>query len=228
MSKPRFGPSINRALPAILLWLVFGVVANITVAWTCVFLPRWHFRYAPEWARWPSTAPSDWPYPSTCHRADWWCGAETIASLDSLDFWRPDVLAGNGPRFSPRPFGPPPAADQRSMDLTRLGFPFHALEHLSLKLGSPPYQPDLRWGLELPWNRGAIGVGPILPLRPLWPGFALNTISYAALAWGVWQVPLAMRRRRRRARGQCVRCGYALAGLPTGSPCPECGPSAAK
>ena len=67
------------------------------------------------------------------------------------------------------------------------------------------------------------GVGT--PLRPLWPGFALNTIFYAALAWGVWQVPLAIRRRQRRARGECVRCGYALARLPAGSPCPECGTS---
>ena len=64
-----------------------------------------------------------------------------------------------------------------------------------------------------------------LPCMPIWPGFALNTIFYAALAWGAWQVPLAIRRRRRRARGQCVRCGHALAGLPAGSPCPECGTS---
>ncbi|HMN40086.1 MAG TPA: hypothetical protein PKE29_04520 [Phycisphaerales bacterium] len=66
-------------------------------------------------------------------------------------------------------------------------------------------------------------------MRPLWPGFALNTIFYAAVAWGLWrggwQIPLAIRRRRRRAKGLCIRCGYDRSGLPASppSPCPECG-----
>jgi hypothetical protein len=62
-----------------------------------------------------------------------------------------------------------------------------------------------------------------LPLFPLWPGFALNTIFYAALAWILWQIPLALRRHRRRRAGRCTRCNYDLKGLPPGSPCPECG-----
>jgi hypothetical protein len=64
-----------------------------------------------------------------------------------------------------------------------------------------------------------------LPFRPIWTGFALNTLFYAAIAWGLWQVPLAIRRRRRRRLNRCVKCGYDRAGLAGDAACPECGAS---
>ncbi len=69
-----------------------------------------------------------------------------------------------------------------------------------------------------------------LPLFPVWPGFALNTLFYAALAWMLWQLPLALRRRRRRSKGLCVRCGYDRKGIGEEVVCPECGgiPGAAR
>jgi hypothetical protein len=69
---------------------------------------------------------------------------------------------------------------------------------------------DKQRGLRLPWF-------------PLWPGFALNTLFYAGLAWGLWQVPLAIRRRRRRRMNRCVKCGYDRAGIAADAKCPECG-----
>ena len=62
----------------------------------------------------------------------------------------------------------------------------------------------------------------ILPLRPIWPGFAINTIFYAAILWLPIRSPFALRRHLRRKRGLCVGCGYDLRGdLARG--CPECG-----
>jgi hypothetical protein len=66
-----------------------------------------------------------------------------------------------------------------------------------------------------------------LPLRPLWPGFAINTIFYAAVLWIVFAAPGVIKRLRRRRRGQCIHCGYDLRGQ-SGSGngaqrCPECG-----
>jgi hypothetical protein len=62
-----------------------------------------------------------------------------------------------------------------------------------------------------------------LPAIPVWPGFALNTAFYAGVAWGLRQVARAIRRRRRRRKGLCVKCGYDRAGIVSTAPCPECG-----
>lgn len=59
-----------------------------------------------------------------------------------------------------------------------------------------------------------------VPVSIRWQGAAVNSAVFAlplALAWaGCWR----WRRRRRSRRGECLRCGYAAAGLVR---CPECG-----
>ena len=67
--------------------------------------------------------------------------------------------------------------------------------------------------------KGLFG-GRVLPLHPLWPGFALNTIFYAAIAWMLFAMPFTIRRRRRIKRGECVRCAYPVGTSPA---CTECG-----
>ena len=60
------------------------------------------------------------------------------------------------------------------------------------------------------------------PLRPLWPGFAINTFFYAAIVWVLWSSPFTARRLIRRKRGRCLKCGYDLRGAEH-EVCPECG-----
>jgi hypothetical protein len=83
-------------------------------------------------------------------------------------------------------------------------------------------------GLELA-RKGPARTEPTLralPLWPLFPGFALDTAFYAAIALALWSAPPAIRRRVRLARGHCPACGYDLKGAPSkgGATCPECGP----
>jgi hypothetical protein len=72
----------------------------------------------------------------------------------------------------------------------------------------------------------------------LWPGFAINTIFYAAILWLPFAALGRFRRRRRIKRGLCPKCAYDLRGNPhpgaLPSPaegqgmlrCPECGTAA--
>ncbi|MCI0364362.1 MAG: hypothetical protein L0219_10795 [Phycisphaerales bacterium] len=65
---------------------------------------------------------------------------------------------------------------------------------------------------------------PTLPsyadCRPLWPGFAINAIFYAAILWLLFAAPGSVRRRRRIKRGLCPACAYPVGENAT---CTECG-----
>ena len=75
--------------------------------------------------------------------------------------------------------------------------------------------PEREWWLvEVPVIR--VGV----PLLPLWPGFAINTVFYAAILWMLFASPFAMRRHRRIKRGLCPACAYPVG---TSDKCSECG-----
>ena len=59
-------------------------------------------------------------------------------------------------------------------------------------------------------------------VRPIWPGFAINTVVYAIILWLLICGPFIVRRDYRVWRGRCPECGYDLRGdLAAG--CPECG-----
>ncbi len=62
----------------------------------------------------------------------------------------------------------------------------------------------------------------VVPLRPLWPGFAVNSLFYAAILWLPIRGPFALRRHIRRKRGLCVACGYDIRGTAQ-MICSECG-----
>ena len=64
-----------------------------------------------------------------------------------------------------------------------------------------------------------------LPIKPIWFGFAVNTIFYAVMVWLLALGPFAARRVIRSKRGCCIRCGYDLRGSSGGGGevCPECG-----
>jgi hypothetical protein len=58
------------------------------------------------------------------------------------------------------------------------------------------------------------------PYRPIWPGFAINTIFYAAVLWVMFFAPGKVKRTIRRRRGLCPTCAYPVGSSPV---CTECG-----
>jgi hypothetical protein len=69
-----------------------------------------------------------------------------------------------------------------------------------------------------------LGEREYLPIQPIWPGFAINTIFYAAMLWLLWVAPGKIRRFIRIRGHRCPACGYQIApGGGIGPVCSECG-----
>jgi hypothetical protein len=60
----------------------------------------------------------------------------------------------------------------------------------------------------------------VLPIGIIWPGFAVNTLFYAAILWLLLAATLELRRCLRIKRGLCPACAYPVGASPV---CTECG-----
>ena len=110
----------------------------------------------------------------------------------------------------------------RLMLNSRIGW---AREHAAGRIAIPRTSPIV---LTLTvCNRGSavltyrgLGSVPFDPTRVPLPNFS---IPFWLLIGAFSGLALLLRRQPRRERGLCPKCDYDLAGLPPGTPCPECG-----
>lgn len=140
----------------------------------------------------------------------------------------------------------PPRGTHERLMWYRIGWPLPTVElaaYNGLFYDSPTHRVEtitpgasVGGGVQvLPWPRGPVYHTPQLyprrdlserraiPLRPIWPGFLLNSAAFASLLFLVLRAPRAVRRAIRRRRGRCGACGYDRAGLAPHAACPECG-----
>jgi hypothetical protein len=96
--------------------------------------------------------------------------------------------------------------------------------HASTPQGPSTVDPPVIRGGWLLEPAASFGHPRVISWRPLWPGFAINTIFCAAALWFIFAIPGVVKRLRRRAKGRCIHCGYDLRGQTAESKkCPECG-----
>lgn len=220
-----------RRFRIVLAFLLVGVVLNVAVTWACT----------------AGFGPAFTEHSSDNDPGRYWfvnqlkyIGLTSIQSSWSSGWGRkagrpPAALERLMPNWVPRT-SPNPSLDSNvessSIDEAS-GFPYLAMASRGLVrfAGDPPrvLQSEVH-GLELSPFGPYGGDGQALPLRPLWPGFALNTLCYALLSVLLWlllvQGSHRFRRLLRRRRGLCINCGYDLRGASGGGGlCPECGAS---
>ncbi len=190
-----------------LTWAVLGVM-SATTRWRAprAFAMGEGFDFVNE-PEWPFGVPADWPEPVGGSRGGGafrsWVSTYTVSIERSGSS---DGLVGV-------------ASPTRIATRQMWGWPCRCLETRwrdTRAVGAGRGAPA-----TVSFDRGIEWPGTItLPLRPLWPGFAVNAAFYAGVCWILLAVPGVLVRWRRRRRGRCPACGYELAGLDR---CSECG-----
>ncbi len=217
---------MKRRLLIVALFLGLGAVLNVAVAWACAIWP--------PVCRDPSAIPSQHPpevlggakgrsarqpgYVDTASGfgyTEYFTGISMRSNVASPAA-NNDRLGSTG-RTDPwtlwSPYTDPQAATA--------GWPLRALDW-SIRKHAAGRSSIYREGLRLPDTMAWLGVAPDrrVPLRPLWLGFAVNTLFFAIVAASVWTPIVALRRYSRRRHGQCPACGYPVG---VSAVCTECG-----
>lgn len=209
---------------SVIVCLAAGAVVNIAVAWAGAAytdLSGVAPGMPPVTGRLPPGAPAGWQ-PAVmaqefggrfAHRAEWMGSIAPEGANANGMVWKWRQTEAGWPRRSLRATAAYEFESPRTSEPTRRG------RAMSAEWGV------LSGGVELPeWvQRWTAMKSGRLPLRPMWPGWALNTGLYAGLAWLWFVAPGVWLRAQRRRRGECEGCGYELAGLASDSVCPECG-----
>ena len=207
------GRARKRTLLMVLLLLTGGAIINVAVAWGCVLWIEGPSGKETLENSWPETAPTTWEEDARTYiRFNW-------ASTKKTSY--------GGLRTG--------EAAMAVMYVHESGAPFRTLKRIIRQvnyagesLGRPDQAKPQNWSEGIVWperldwmNRH---IERVVPATPIWPGFAINTVFYAAILWMLWLAPGFVRRRVRSMRGRCRVCGYSLHNrAPDSTRCPECG-----
>jgi hypothetical protein len=225
---------MRRLAIKLVLFLLLGAIVNVAVAWV---LPLWSRSQiiaagvpGKDIPSLHAMSPISSAFTARAGMVDQSLGSERLHFFDHLGYpeiWRDSegkiaVFYINSSGTWRKDDWP---IDRGQCVLLRAGFPLFSLDaeywegpDLGLLPGAMRAR-AFRSAIELPSS-----YGDFIPYGPIWPGFAINTIFYAAVLWIIFAIPGGVKRLRRRAKGWCIHCGYDLRGQSADSKkCPECG-----
>ncbi len=188
---------MKRIIVTTIIFLLAGAVVNVGVAWGCTWLapspPVFH--HSPDLdakSDWPHAVPDDWP--------SW-----PILLADGASVGRTTTV--------------PISGDGRyRIVVNQYGLPLRSMEYHML-VTTPGHQTASPFTSTIvaAWQTNTFA--GTLPLRPIWPGFAVNTLMYAAIL-GLIPGLFVLRRFIRVRRCRCPKCAYPMG---ESAVCSECG-----
>jgi hypothetical protein len=123
-----------------------------------------------------------------------WTLARNLTTLPELESGLPMTLDGGTGSWTEHGLGWPAVAMASAIIWDGASKMYHARD--GVLVSSTPLTDESR----------------LLPLRVVWPGFAIDTLFYAAIWGGAFFGFASAKRAIRRKRGRCPRCGYDLRG----------------
>jgi hypothetical protein len=214
--SPRGGARTKPRISTILVCLFLGAALTLAGAWHAALyadLGRYTITYTPPapGSRLSSASrvPDDFEQGTHVRRGSW---------KRSLRYELVTEMMWMGSRL-----GTLSDCENRSIERVSAGWPAPAMEWIG-SLDTRHDDNAWRWhdGLTPPIHKGNLcqGADRRIPLTPIWPGFAINTLVLSLVPFSMWTGFFLLRRHRRRIRGTCADCGYDIFGLAS---CPECG-----
>lgn len=215
-----------------MVFLLLGAVINVAVAWAYAFRARG----IPAESTWMmSDDPLGSPYWACDFTSEQWPNTVRFFVYHQFDregpmgdWWMLEQIVPAWAGF----IQPPDDYDEKTRIAQGSGWPFLSVcggitidyqsnsqgangHWVILQRNAATLMPDFSGG-----SSPSVRDTPLLPLRPIWPGFAINTVFYSAILWMLFAAPRALRRKRRLKHGLCPACAY-----PIGSShvCTECG-----
>ena len=209
---------MRRVLTIAIVFLACGFVANILIA--CAF------------AALEFPGASSMFFVAEMRRHYWEDQHELKRSIDRENLWVSDARQGFGCDLirinEDSQLAPDGRLNRRgTLNVRRAGWPLRCLTGFEVVQGSRRMEWAIRAGEPPkpaagapPTPVGAGDVPPMLPLKPIWPAFALNWLIVTAMLWTLWVTHLKCRRAIRRLNRRCWSCGYPMGGS---NQCSECG-----
>jgi hypothetical protein len=183
-----------------------GLFLTVAVAWLAVLCTILKPTGDLPQQSWPPGAPQGWPEPTR------YCGFAGIG-LRQVRLWESSSLH-------------PQSGSAYMADTFIAGWPWGALQATRFeRYPAVPNEPPARPTASL-WHEGVLelpkrsGQGQRrLPIKPAFPGLALDLVTFGAATWMLLCFASIARRKLRSRKGLCPHCAYPL----SGATCPECG-----